>query len=149
MTFKTDLRPDAWIVVADGARARIFEEPLRLGALKPVREIAADPKARHRSKAGGTVHDRAGGGRHGVREGSPADAAEQKFLAEVADIVREAAIARKYERLVLIAPPKALGALRAGLGPAAELVELADAHDRTHETTEEIRDRLRSLRIPG
>lgn len=149
MTFKTDLRPDAWIVVADGAHARIFQESHHLGPLSPIREIAADPAERHRSKAGGTVFERAGGGRHGVREGSPADAAEQKFLAEVTQTIREAALAHRFERLVLIAPPKALGALRAGLGPAAALVELADAHDRTHETAEEIRRRLVELRRPS
>lgn len=146
MTVKSDPSADTWIVVADGVGARLFEEPRRNGALHLLHDLKAPMEERRPLRPRGTVFERAGGGRHGVPEGSPTDIAEEKFLHEVADTLRKAAAAGRYHHLVLIAPPKALGELRSFLGEDAERIELSDHHDRVDDSLEEIRARVHELR---
>lgn len=151
MTFKTHYKADAWIVVADGKHLKVFEERRRHGPLSTLEGWAADAAEheRHRSHQAGTVHDRRGGGRHGIGDGSPADDAEQRFMKEAARRLDNAAREGQFDRLVLIAPPRALGWLRAALGPAADRVEATDPHERTQETAEALRERLRDIRLPA
>lgn len=149
MTVKPDARADTWIVVADGVGARLFEERRRTGALHLLEEVKAPLEERLSGRSTGTVFERAGGGRHGVPEGSPEDAAEKKFLHGLAETLRQAAAAGRYHRLVLMAPPKALGELRSFLRDDAERIELSDHHERVDESVEEIRARLRELRGPA
>ncbi len=106
-----------WILVADGARARIYlndgpghgiqpvPEMTFETEIKPAREIEADKPGR--------TFDSAGTGRHAKEK--PTDTQrleEQRFLSDVADKVKDAAYEGAFDRLVLIAPPKALGDLR-------------------------------------
>lgn len=106
-----------WVLIADGARARIVanEGPGRgissvpgyefEATTKPSREIDADKPGR--------TFDSAGQGRHAKEP--PTDAhryEEHKFVRMLAEKLREAFVQRAFDRLVIIAPPVALGDLR-------------------------------------
>jgi len=103
-----------WIVVADGACARLFER-LRPGAALVERESfarRAAPAATSRDRLPRT-HDRTGPARHAIEpRQTPHEAAERAFLSDVAEEIARYALARAFSRLILCAPPKAMGELR-------------------------------------
>jgi len=140
------------ILLADGGRAKGFAEHRRHGPLKALSEWTIDaPESDRRGhgKPGGTA-PQPGSGRSNVYEASPADAAETRFLTRLATDLERAATAGQFKHLVMIAPPRALGVLRAALGPqASRRLETSEPHDRLSETAEEIRARLRDIRIPA
>jgi protein required for attachment to host cells len=139
------------IVVADGGRARGFAERRRHGPLQelPGWSRAAPPAERRGRGRGGTTIT-PGSGRSNADEASPAEAAEARFLDGLAHELEHAAVVGRYERLVLVAPPRALGRLRGGLGPqASRRLEVSDPHDRLSATASEIRARLRDIRVPA
>jgi protein required for attachment to host cells len=141
---------NTWIVVADGARARVFEERERLGPVRELTDHALHQSGEDRTHAS---HPKAAGqqssgpGRHNVNEADPHGQAEDRFLHRVAHAVDQAAQSHAFGRLVLIAPPKALGVLKAALKPAAAgRLDLTDPHERTGEDAAAIRARLQHLR---
>jgi protein required for attachment to host cells len=140
------------VVVADGGRARGFVELRRYGRLheSPHWSRTAPTDERHgQGRSGGTTIS-PGSGRSNVHQASPADAAESKFLERLAQDLERAALMDEYEHFVLIAPPRALGVLRGALGPRASLrVEASEPHDRLAETADDIRMRLRDIRVPA
>lgn len=106
-----------WIVLADAAEARIlandgpgkglYEVPRgRLHGTKQAnREIMADRPGR--------TFDRAGQGRHSMEpRHSAKQVSQEAFLAGVARRLERAVAAGHYDRLILVAAPKALGGLR-------------------------------------
>ena len=109
-----------WILIADGARARIVlnegpgsgvtavEGGLFEQDLKPTREIMAD-------RAGRTF-DSAGTGRHAMEQ--PTDPVRQEkrhFAHHLADHLADAVAKNAFDRLVVVAAPSALGDLRAAM----------------------------------
>ncbi|HET9159455.1 MAG TPA: host attachment protein [Caulobacteraceae bacterium] len=141
------------IVVADGAGVRAFEEKIRHGPLNELAawRLTAPQDARHRSSgprsAGIARH---GAQHHAVNDARPAVAAETQFLALVGDRIDREAKAERFNRLILIAPPRALGILRAALGAAARnKIEASDPHERKDATAGTLRERLRQLRAPA
>lgn len=141
-----------WIVVADGARARVFEERVRHGPLHELADLAVHQSGEDRSHAS---HPKAanqesfGAGRHNVNEADPHTQAENKFLRRVADMVDHAADGHAFAHLVLISPPKALGELKASLKPAtARRIALTDPHERIGEDAVALRKRLQQMRTP-
>ena len=114
----------SWIVIADGAQARILENqgpgkgliPLpdkeMHQTLPPSRDIGADRPGR--------THDRMGPGRHAMEP--PTDAhreGKRRFAEELAGHLNAAALKQSYDRLVLVAPAKTLGDLRQALSKEA------------------------------
>lgn len=111
---------NTWILIADGKLARVlettgadkkltdvFEDTFR-GEKGPGREIMADRPGR--------TFDRHGQGRHAMEPRSkPGEIAERKFIAQMVDLLDDAARKGLYDKLILVAPPKALGELRAAL----------------------------------
>lgn len=141
-----------WIVVADGARARVFEERVRHGPLheltdRALHQTGSDrPSSSHPKASSQQSH---GPGQHNVNETDPHSIAEDRFLGRVAEMVDHAATGHAFAHLVLIAPPKALGELKAALKPAtARRIVLTDSHERTGEDTAALRKRLQDLRTP-
>lgn len=114
-----------WIVVADGAGARLF---LNTGPGKGLRELpegrmqtALETTRSQGSDRPGRVHDRMGEGRHGMEP--RADWHEQQkrqFARDLARRLDRAAGEKAFDRLILVAPPRFLGALRSALGAAAK-----------------------------
>jgi protein required for attachment to host cells len=141
-----------WIIVADGAHARLFEQ-LRPGAAVVERESfarRAAPAAKSNDRLPRT-HDRTGPARHAIEpRQTPREAAERAFLDEVGEEIARCALARAFNRLVLCAPPKAMGELRQKL-PRKLRIEtsavLKDIVDRPRaEIIELLQSELSSLR---
>lgn len=139
-----------WVVAADGAQARIFEERIRAGEVVERKAEAMAQKGGdypHAAGSGATVHERAGPRRHGADERAPRQEAEDRFLARLADQLGKDAQAGAFDELVILAPPRALGALRSAL-PKAAAQRLAGSSpvECVHEDAAAIRQRLRQTR---
>jgi len=141
-----------WIIVANAERCRALEERRRGGVLKALeewdcRQTEGDRRHAHHEPAVGA--QRAGFGRSVVNPRDFAAQAEQRFLMRYAQQLDLACIKGRYERLILIASPAALGVLRERLSrPVQRCVERAAACDCVGETSEALRERVRALRAP-
>ncbi|MBI1250562.1 MAG: hypothetical protein GC189_03720 [Alphaproteobacteria bacterium] len=142
-----------WILVADGRRARVFEE-VRRGAALSEREDAAlalhPTDLETPTDRPPRVFDRMGEHRHAMEAGgSPHARAEAAFLARVCAAIDSAHRAGAFQSLVVIAPPRAMGALRAGW---SERVHAAIAHEDAKERVDAdaaaIGEALKALRLP-
>lgn len=123
---------DTWILVADRARARLFTCPgdalSRLDGPTPPAELMeigdfADPEARMparelESDRPPTTHDRFGHGRHAIEPHTPAaDKATHHFAAALCEVLEHGQVDGRFDQLVLVAPPRFLGALNAAMNP--------------------------------
>lgn len=114
-----------WIVLADGARARVL---LNAGPNKGLRELMTKESETARlagrdlmADDRGRVFDSAGQGRHAMEpKTDPKAVEEEKFLREVARLIERGASDGEYDRLVLCADPRALGALRGLLSKSVQ-----------------------------
>ncbi|WP_424822366.1 host attachment protein [Salinisphaera sp.] len=112
-----------WVLVADRARARIFE---CRGASGPLVEIAdlIHPQSRRPAHlvdtgAPGRINDRFGGARHALVPRKNKKAFDVRMFArEISDYLTRACRARNFDRLYLLAEPRVLGALRPALDTA-------------------------------
>lgn len=119
-------KPTTWVVVADGQQAQIYRlaaagqalEPLADGALSSAsahlrpRELGTDRPGRGASSAGAAPHT--------FEPRVDVHRLEQeRFAQTVADRINAAAAQDSFDRLVIAAAPKTLGALRAALDGAA------------------------------
>lgn len=114
-----------WVLVGDGAHARVYanDGPGR-GLYRPlgrdfavelphdVRDVVAD-------RPGRMINPGRGGPQTRSPRTDPKKHLEEEFLREVASELDGAAEEKRYHRLVLVAPPKALGMLRSALGSHA------------------------------
>lgn len=115
-----------WVLVCDGARARIFENTGPGTGLETV-TTAEHPAARASTRELGT--DRPGRSfesapsvnmRHGMAPKADWHELEkEKFAREIASILDDAAKANRFDRVILVAPPATLGELRKLLGKTA------------------------------
>ncbi len=140
-----------WVLVADGARARILlnEGPGKGLAPTSIKDFSA-PNAPTRDQGTdrpGRVHDRKGQGRHAMEPRVDWHLFDKKkFAQELATSVNAAALKGSFDKLVLVAPPKTLGDLRGGLNQqAAEKVSAEIPKDYTHVTPKELQDHLSNL----
>jgi protein required for attachment to host cells len=109
-----------WILIADGARARVVEN---LGPGKGVSEVPgmefSQPAERNRdimSDRPGRTFESANNSRHGMEPPSdPKRMAEADFVAGLASMLDEKLKAGAFDRLVLVAAPQALGDIRKAL----------------------------------
>jgi protein required for attachment to host cells len=125
-----------WIVLMDGSRGRILVQEQPGAALARAfgdgftssralsHEVGEDRPGRNRGSAGATA-------RHALDpRTNPHDKAEHEFCAEMAKFVDRGVQAGRVERLILVAPPHALGDLRQTLSPQAiERVQTEVARD--------------------
>lgn len=136
-----------WILVADRARARIFET----GVGDSLSEVACftEPAARagesalttHRLP---TVNESMGYARHSIE---PHTQLRDKIAANFARLLCNALDAGRnegrFEKLVLVAPPRFLGALHKALGEALrERVVREIRHDFTELPARDLQERL-------
>jgi len=109
-----------WIVLADGARARIL---VNLGpgkGLKPILsredESVRKPTREQGTDRPGRVYDRGGQGRHAMEPRVDWHEFEKtRFAKDLSHLLDRAALDKAFDRLVLVAPPTALGNLRTAL----------------------------------
>lgn len=140
-----------WILIADATRARIAVNDGPGSGLKPIpgqefegrnlpgREIMSDRPGR--------TFDSAGLGRHGkVPHTDPREVEALRFLHGLAEKLDEGRKQERYDRLVIVAPPKALGQLRAQLSGAVR-ARLTGELDKnlTHVPDHELADHLGAL----
>lgn len=137
--------PNIRIVVADASRARFFErhgakgkliELMDLAMVAPDVEVPRDRPPR--------VHDRMGAGRHAIEPRvTPREAAQERFLTNVAEAINKAAAGEAFDRLMLCAPPRALGLLRDQLSIAAKAKVSAAFHkDFIHDPVDTLQAHL-------
>ncbi|MDO8299907.1 host attachment protein [Lacisediminimonas sp.] len=113
------MQAHTWILVADGARARIFEtDPLDTQQLTEIQDFV-NPAAKGHDAA--LEMDQLGrfssGGHHspsntGESKESPVEHATRMFSNQVSDFLDRACAEHRYKKLVLVASPKFLGAIR-------------------------------------
>jgi protein required for attachment to host cells len=109
-----------WVLIADAARARVFEargkghgltivQDMSLDAeLAPSRDLGADRPGRSFESVGST--------RHAMESPSdPHRELKRRFARRIAEAVEERRAAKSFDRLVLIAPAVTMGDLRAAL----------------------------------
>lgn len=112
---------DTWILVADSARARLFSlgegaaglteigDFINAAARTPGHQLKHAPPAR--------VHDRFGYSRHAIdAPTSPREKIAAKFAGVLASALERGEAEGRCDKLVLVAPPRFLGALHAALG---------------------------------
>ncbi len=112
-----------WVLVADGGRARVLANDGPGRGLKPAlnyefaaihplaRDIVSDRQGRQADRVAG-----GGGGRHAMESRTaPQRQLEQDFARTLARFLDKEAMKKRYQRLVLVAPPRTLGDLRAEL----------------------------------
>lgn len=139
-----------WILVADGAKARILERRAPGGPLTPVsNQCFTEFEARQSTRETGTdrpgrVHESADVARHAMEPRVDWHRfAKEQFAKRVADALESAAKRHKFEALILIAPPRTLGDLRGVLGRnAASLVESEVGRDLTNLPDHELPEHL-------
>jgi protein required for attachment to host cells len=140
-----------WIVIADGARARIVcnEGPGKGLRPIPTAEMSADlPRTRDLgSDRPGRVHDSQGHSRHGIEPRVDWHRFEkQHFARKVATMLDAKAASSAFDRLILVAPAKTLGDLRATLGKTAQgMVAGEMVKDLTACPDHELADHLKAV----
>lgn len=145
-----DLHGECLILVADGRRARLFEERWRGGPLIEITDRLGDltmhaPRA---SGHAGRVHDRHGAASHTTHEAAPHDRDELRFATAAAGRLDEMLRTRPFDELVLMASPRALGRLRSTLSDALQArLRGTEPRERVGQTVEEIRAALHDLRL--
>jgi protein required for attachment to host cells len=113
-----------WILVCDGARGRIFVNRGRGTGLSEI-ESAEAPDARVPTRAlgadrPGRTHDASGDRRHAMEPLVDWHKFEkERFAKEMAGLVNSAALENKFDRVILVAPPRVLGNLRQALNAQA------------------------------
>lgn len=121
------MTPDArtLIVVADGRRARLLEQPRLGGPLHDRPEWLPGLKEHHEHAAPS----------HITHPGDARDRLEKAFLQDLAHRIDGLNARQAFDQVILIAPPRALGHLRRGLSTAVmRKVVGSDAHERVDAT---------------
>ena len=140
-----------WILIADASRARILkndgpgfgvdavDDMIFQGENRKLQDILADKPGRS--------FDSAGGGRHAMEYKSDAvHEDERAFAATLMSVLQEAHDRKDYDQLILIAPPKMLGDLRAVLPGALKAVTCAEINkDLTQIPNGEMADHLKDV----
>jgi protein required for attachment to host cells len=106
-----------WVLIADAARARVFEARGKGRGLTTVQDMSLDAELAPSRDLGtdrpGRSFDSVGNARHAMQ--SPSDPhREQKrqFARRIAEAVEKRRAARSFDRLVLVAPAVTMGDLR-------------------------------------
>ncbi len=108
-----------WIVSADSARARILQVADRENRFVEVDELR-NPEGRMQDRELTTdaePRQHGPGGTQSARESTgPVEHSVELFSKRIGDYLEKARTDHRYDRLVVVAPPKFLGTLRKDLG---------------------------------
>jgi protein required for attachment to host cells len=139
-----------WVAVIDSNNAHFYGKgpELCLGDLNhtlTARPIRDDPSVGRREL--GRVHDRVGDKRHIIEPHTDDKTQKDKqFTKEVATYLESALQEQKYNRLVVIAPPKILGILRKLLNQSVkDVIVLELDKELTHLTPPQIQEHLEKI----
>lgn len=139
-----------WILLADGAHARIATWSGEIGGLKPARpfEFAAPhaPNRKFISDRPGAFADRGPGAHTYAPKHERREYEKIAFARDVAAVIDAAAEAEEFDRLVLVAPPPTLGRLRTMLHAKARTrIARQVAKDLVHLSLPQLERQLTSL----
>jgi len=143
-----------WILVADGALARVYQTDAGTEELAAVRggEFAAEnlPARDIDADKPGQGFDRAGQGQRRMRPQTDSRRhAKVEFAQELANYLQNAQQRRAYDDLVIVAPAKTLGDLRAALTPAVrDLVKAELSKDLVHLREQDLPQHLDRVLSP-
>lgn len=144
----------AWMLVADGRRARVLVEQRRGANLDEpsewAMEIGEDELYDSQDRPPRSF-DRVGAGRHAMDGGrSLHEMEEEKFLKRVAERLGDAEKQKQFDHLIIAAPPRALGLLRDMLPSGAKSRIRADvSKDLLGESAHKLRERLTQMLGPS
>lgn len=123
--------PITWILIADGAQARLFAnhgpgkgmEPVDDGEFegdhRPTRDILSDKPGRAYESVGET--------RHAIApHHDPHRELKRTFAEQLAEMLEQHLMQKAFDRVILVAPPAALGDLRAALSDKVRAVVHAE-----------------------
>ena len=142
-----------WVLVADGARAYIVTSEGVGGGLKPAMnyDFAAShaPSQAFGSDRPGRAADKAGGSSHAYEPRIDWHTFEKsRFAKSMAEVLDKAADGKSFDRLVLVAPPVTLGALRKALNAKTRnLVSAELGKDLTHLTIHQLPQHLEKIMV--
>jgi protein required for attachment to host cells len=124
-----------WVLIADGGHAKVFEREGPGATLAPVKDMtfSADLPANRDilTDRPGRDFESHGRGRHAMENRSdPHRALKREFAKKLGGILKTKLVEKRFDRLVLVAPPPALGDLRDAL-PKSVLAKVTAelAHD--------------------
>lgn len=137
-----------WVLVADGARARVLAFDRTGNRLTELPERAFSGSRQRSRDLGsdkpGRTFDSVGAGRHAKAPATdPHRRAESEFLRDVVEWLADPERAGRFDRLVIVSPPRALGEIRRFLPEAlARRVVRELALDLTRSDPSEIQAHL-------
>ena len=137
-----------WILIADGARARLVESQGVGAALTPVGNATFGashaPSRDFGTDKPGRTHDRSGTRQTAKEPRTDWHTFEkERFATDMAHVLDVEAERNAFDRLVLVAPPKTLGVLRKELGAGALKRVVAEVgKDLTHLPDRELAPHL-------
>ncbi len=137
-----------WVLIADGFRARLFENGGVGKGLHPAMDqefIGTNISSRDiASDRPGRSFDSAGEGRHAMEPSTdPKRHAKQAFARDLAGILEAARKNSSFDRLVVVAPPRALGDLRSEFSVELQRMVTAEMNkDLTQIPIRELPDHL-------
>lgn len=141
-----------WVIVANAERCRVLEERRRGGPLTELEAWACEPTEQDRARAHPPTALR--GPRFALSR-SRVDLrdleaqGERRFVTRFAHRLSLAGVKGRFERLILIATPPAMGVLREELDPPIRRrVERTSVCDCVGDAPEALRERVRALRAP-
>ena len=115
----TELTKGTWVLVADGKKALFLENVTDAQnpnlVVRRVEEQDNPPNREQQSDRPGRMPDPGPGQRSGLAEADWHRLEEARFAADAAEILYRLAHRGRFDRLVLVAPPRTLGELRAHL----------------------------------
>ena len=142
-----------WIVIADGAHARVFETWGSVSKLTPVEDMRMDGDLRPThdilTERPGRTNESVGPMRHAIQPATdPRRELKRSFAQSLAKRLDQRLNAKSFDRFVLVAPPKTLGDLRTALSPALRAALHAElAKDLVKTPQIEIRDHLGDIAL--
>lgn len=143
-------KPVTWVVIADGSRAKIFEAASQGKILQKSELSTPHPPSRDlTSDRPGRTFDSVGEGRHAkVPPTDPHEKAEADFLRSLAKQLEDAQQKKEFDKLVVIAAPRALGTLRGFFpGQLAGSIAREISHDLTWFETPAIESYLKEHEV--
>jgi protein required for attachment to host cells len=119
-----------WILVADASGAKVYTSGALLEELVLLDDITfSRHQVRHDDSHGhSTAHVPSSGAGAAEAEHDPHKLTEERLARAVAETINEADQAHRFERLIVVAPPRFLGDFRASLSHSAAKRVVASIH---------------------
>lgn len=139
---------NAWVVVADAARARILSADSPIAPLRELLDLVSPEARLHErelaSDRPGRVYDIVGDGRHAAGTAvSPKEQEAKRFAKIIAEHLEQGRVDKAYDRVLLISEPHFLGLIRKAIhSQVARLVTVEIDKDLTKADPKTIRTAL-------